>query len=63
MAYCEKCKSEWKRERLLAVQAEALKIATETGTTQAIIKEGCIYKIINANEVQHQQVEEYISAG
>jgi hypothetical protein len=62
VSYCIKCKNDWKHERLQAVQDEAKHIAVQTGTTQAIIKEGCIYKIVNINEVKQQKVEEYISA-
>ena len=58
--YCLKCKQQWKQERLQAVQTEARRIANETGITQAITKEGCIYKIVKANEATN--AIEYIAA-
>jgi len=50
LSYCEKCREDWRREKLNRAIIEAQNVANETGQTQAIIKNGCIYQIIKATD-------------
>lgn len=63
MSFCAKCRDEWKQERLEIARAEATQQANDRQQTQAIIKEGCIFKIINLADIGQSTVIEYISAG
>ncbi len=44
--YLDKQKADWKAEKLSAAREAAKLQAKENGQTQAIIKEGCNYRII-----------------
>ena len=59
MGFCQKCKDEWKAEKLHAARSEAKRIAIETNETMAILKEGPIYKIVKATDAP--KGAEYIS--
>lgn len=50
MADCWVCKErgEWLNEKINAARTEAKKKAHEEGKTMAILKEGCIFKIVEA---------------
>ena len=60
MSYCQKCKEDWKHERAQAARDKAKKLANETGQTQVITKEGCIYKIFTSNGITNNAIE-YVS--
>lgn len=50
-------KAEWKRQKLDAARIEAKQKAVEIGETMAIVREGCLYKVIKAGEPGDNVIE------
>lgn len=52
-----KQKAEWRQEKLTAVRNEA---KTMAGTV-AIVRNGCIYSVVELNNIGSQEVIEYVN--
>lgn len=56
-----KQKKDWKSEQLKAIRATAKQKANEQNETMAIIKEGCIYRVIKASDLEDLNGAEFVS--